>query len=494
MNKSFALTKKFRYGSVATIFTVMFVAVIIILNVITTALANKYLWYIDMTKEQIFTLSPEAISYIGDLGDQEVNIYFCQEADKIESQTLLKMVYNLALELEKEFSQITVTCLDSLKNYSFFQKFQTTAASTIRTDTVIIESGTEFRLHSLQSFFVQNESGVVWAFNGEAKMAASILSITTSDKPKAYFTADHGEDLQSGSFGALATLLMDSGYDVNVINLAKEELPADARIVIVNSPVYDFMGDDAEEASGNEIDKLDAFLDRFGALLVFADPDNAGNLTNLNEFLEEWGIAFTPQTYVKDLANSVTTDGQSIVTQYTSNTLGASLYTDISKLGGTMPKTIVRYAMPIEILFEQGGGLSGSRDVSAVLLSSPEAQVIANGQVVSEGNQEALMTISRETRIIDNEYYYSYVIACGSSNYSNYLVSNTYANRDILYSAMRATGKDKIPAEFKYKVFETHNLDITTAESNQWTIMLTVALPAVIGVCGLILHVKRKHA
>jgi ABC-type uncharacterized transport system. len=494
MNKSFALTKKFRYGSVATVFTVMFVAVVIVMNVITTALANKYLWYIDMTKEQIFSLSQEAIDYIGDLGDREINIYFCQEADKVELNTNLKMVYNLALELEKEFPQIKVQCLDVVKNMSFFQKFKTTATTQIPTTSVIIESGTEFRPHTLQSFFVQNEDGKVWAFNGEAKFAASILSLTSADAPKAYFTTDHGEDLQSGSFAALGTLLIDSGYEVLPINLAKEELPEDARIVIINSPIYDFMGADAEEASGNEIDKLDTFLDRFGALLVFADPDHAGALVNLNEFLEEWGIAFTPNTYVKDLNNSVTTDGQSIVTSYTTDTLGASLYTDISKLGGTMPKTIVRYAMPIELLFETGGGLSGSRDVSAVLLSSPEAQVIENGEVIEEGVQQNLMTISRETRIIDNEYYYSYVIACGSSNYSNYLVSNTYANRDILYSAMRATGKEKVPAEFKYKVFETHNLDITTAESNQWTIMLTIALPAVIGICGAILHVKRKHA
>lgn len=506
MNKGFALNKKFRYGSVATVFTVLFVAFIIVINVITTALSNKYLWYIDMTTNEVYSLSQECIDYIGDLGGKEVNIYFCMEPDKIEANTSLKMVYNTALELQKNIPGINIICKDSIKNRSLFEKFKTTSATIINTYSVIIENAvpnvetgkTEYRVHTLNSFFIVNESGTAWAYNGEAKLASAILQVTAAEsRPIVCFTTEHGEDLGSdstSSFGALLTLFSDAGYDVQPINLSKEEVPKDARIVVINNPIYDFMGADAEEESGNEIDKLDTFLDGFGALLVFSSPDYAGRLTNLNEFLEEWGIAFTPSTYIKDSNNSVSTDGRSVVAQYTSDTLGASLYTDISKLGGTMPKTIIKYAMPIQILWETGGGLSGSRDVSAVLLSSTDAEVIQDGKTVSTGKQENLMTISRETRIINNDYYYSYVIACGSGDYSNYLVSNTYANRDILYSAMRAVGKEKVPADLKFKVFETYNLDITTAEANQWTLVLTLALPIIIGICGTVIFIRRKNA
>lgn len=505
MNKSFALSKKFRYGSVATVFTVLFIAFVIIVNVITTALAAKYRWYIDMTSDQVYTLSQECIDYIGDLGGKEVNIYFCQEADKIEANTALKMIYNTALDLAKNIPGINVICKDSIKERSFFEKFKATSATTINNHSVIIENAvpdvetgkTEYRVQALQSFFVMNDTSdlsTAWAYNGEEKLASVILQVTAAESlPIVCFTVEHGEDVTSTGFGALYSLFSDAGFMVQAINLSKDEIPKDTRIVVINNPVYDFMGAEAEEESFNEINKIDEFLDTFGALIVFCDPDNAGRLTNLSEFLEEWGIAFTPSTYIKDMSNSVSTDGTSLVAQYTKDTLGASLYTDISNLG-TMPKTIIKYAMPIQILFTEGGGLTGSRQVSPVLLSSATAEVIQGGTVVSTGKQENLMTISREIRIIDNDYYYSYVIACGSSSYGNYIVSNTYANKDILYSAMRAVGKEKVPADLRFKVFQTYDLDITTAAANQWTLVLTLALPIVIGLCGTVIYIRRKNA
>ena len=50
------ISKKLKYGSLATVFTVAFVAFVIIFNVIFTALAEKYMWYIDMTEKQVFSL------------------------------------------------------------------------------------------------------------------------------------------------------------------------------------------------------------------------------------------------------------------------------------------------------------------------------------------------------------------------------------------------------------------------------------------------------
>ena len=58
---------------------------------------------------------------------------------------------------------------------------------------------------------------------------------------------------------------------------------------------------------------------------------------------------------------------------------------------------------------------------------------------VNDGKEEKLgaspiMTVTRESRIVDNEYYYSYVLACGSAEYTKgeWLLSNSYANSDII--------------------------------------------------------------
>ncbi len=105
------------------------------------------------------------------------------------------------------------------------------------------------------------------------------------------------------------------------------------------------------------------------------------------------------------------------------------------------------------------------------------------------------MTISRESRIVNNEYYYSYVLVSGSADYTDpaYLLSNTYANSDILYNTMRLTGRDRILADIEMKVLDDTSMDITTAQANRWTVALTVTLPVLIGVIGLAVHIRRRN-
>lgn len=496
MKKSFYSTKSFRYGSAATAFTCAFIAVVVVFNIIFTALASRYLWYIDMTEEQVFSLSDAAKEILSDI-DEEVNIYFTSEPDELmngTNSTWSKYVYNTALQLEAEFDNIHVICKDIIKNRAFFEPYRTTAATNIYTTSVIVESGTEIRVFALEAFFTLNDDDTIWAYSGEKKMISGILQVTSAELPIVYFTSEHGEDL-SDNAAALYSLFHDNGFDVRVINLAKEEIDEDARIIIINDPVYDFIGSEADDDSANEIRKLDEFLDNFGCLYVFSDPDHAASLTNLSEFLSEWGIAFTPETYIRDADNSISTDGLSVVAQYDVDTLGSSIYKDLTSNLTTLPKTISRYTMPIEILWTTGGGLSGSRDVSPVLTSYDSAEAISNNVTVGKGSYN-LMTISRESRIIDNEYYYSYVIVSGSSNFanSNYILSNAYANADILSAAMRATGRDKILADIEFKVFDDTSLDITTAQANDWTLACVLILPAVASVVGLVIWVRRKHS
>ena len=281
------------------------------------------------------------------------------------------------------------------------------------------------------------------------------------------------------------------GFEVETVDLSKEDFSEDTRIVVINDPVYDFAGIEAEGA--NEIDKLDKFMDSYGSLMVFTSPENAANLTNLSEFLSEWGISFTPDTYIKDKDNSISVDGKTVLCAYDEDSLGASLYLDISNLD-TMPRTVVRNAMPLNILWETDGALDGTKEVSPVLLSNESALAVKDGEESALG-AAPIMTVTRETRVVDNDYYYSYVIACGSAEYTDpsWLHSNSYANSDIIYNAMRITGRERVLADIEYKVIDDTSMSITTAEANAWTVALSVTLPAIISVCGIVVWVRRKN-
>ena len=53
-------SKKFKHGSISLALTVTIIAAVILVNAIFTALAEKNLWYIDMTSEDIYSLTDAA--------------------------------------------------------------------------------------------------------------------------------------------------------------------------------------------------------------------------------------------------------------------------------------------------------------------------------------------------------------------------------------------------------------------------------------------------
>ena len=57
ITKAGAKSRAFRYGTVSAALSILLIAVIILVNVIFTMLADKYLWYVDMTKAELYTLS-----------------------------------------------------------------------------------------------------------------------------------------------------------------------------------------------------------------------------------------------------------------------------------------------------------------------------------------------------------------------------------------------------------------------------------------------------
>lgn len=497
MKTSFTQTRKFKYGSVATAFSVAFIAIVIIFNIIFTALGNKYMWFIDMTEEQLYTLSDEAKEIMSDI-TEDVYIYFASEPDVLmsgSSGASTRYIYTTALQLEEAFPNVHVEAVSVLKNPGFFKDFYTTAATDIDTTSVVFSSGSEVRVYAANAFFTFNDItdvSSVWAYDGEEAFLSAIMQITQTDTPKVAFTIEHGEDMSSAIY--LADVFATNGFEVQTVNLAQDTLDEDCRILVVFNPIYDFIGAEAEEASANEIEKIDKFLDNRGCLMVFGSPDHVDKLTNLGELLAEWGIEFTGNTTVRDMEHAMTTDGYSVVAEYQPNTLGGSIYRDLNELS-TPPKTIIRKATPINILWSEGGDSVGTRSVSAVLKSFNTSELIVNGASEETGSYN-LVTVSREVSIVDNEYYYSYVMAFGSPSFAskNYIDSNAYANEDILAASMRATGRERVLSMLELKPFDTDDITVTTDEANNWTVAMTLVIPAIVALCGIVVITRRKHS
>ncbi|MBR6918691.1 MAG: Gldg family protein [Clostridia bacterium] len=495
IKETFKKKKALSHGGAALIITALVIAAVIVVNAGISALSNASLWYFDMTSARVFTLSDE-VKEILEPVSADVNIYFTKDENALMSgdgtNEYMKFIYQTARELENEFSNINVKCVDVIEHPAFFEYYYNTAATNILTTSVIIESNGEFRLMSSDAFFVWDENRTyIWGYNGEAKFAAAILQVTSSDMLAICFTEGHGEKSPDDS-AAFRDLCEAAGYDVRTIDLSKEEIGDDVRILIINDPLYDFAGIEAGEL-GDELDKLSAFLNSYGTVMVFADSEKSKNLVNLSEFLLEWGIELSPGKVVVDPSSSLTVDGTELVAEYeTADTLGASLYNSISSLS-SMPKTIVPNAMPLKLVYGTKSVTMGMFETSTVLYS-PDGATVKDGEGSESTGRLPVMTITRKEGIRDNDYIYAYLTVCGSPDFvaDKYLNSASYANSDILVNTIRLTGREKIVADIDLKMLDDTALDITAAETNGWTLALAVIIPLAVGAAGVVICRRRR--
>ena len=496
---SMAKSKKLRYGGTSAALTVAFVALVIIVNVIFSAFATKYRWYIDMTSTSLYSLDDSTVDVLKNV-DSDVLITFCQDKDEVDADAALFMIHNTAQNLADKFHNIKIEYRDVMRDKKYLERFRTVATDFVKTTSVIISSGTEYRKYDSERFFIKDteDPTYIWAYDGENRFASAILQVTASETPIAYFTMGHGEAL-TGDATTFISLIEDAGYKVEPIDLSTQDMSEDARLLIINDPQYDFGGIYAEHTGKSEIEKIDDFLDGFGSVMTFVSPERVGNLKNLSEFLEEWGVVFMPGVTVSDPDNAVSVDGFSVVGQYNTeeSELASAVYSRLTELS-SQPKAIFRSATPIKHAWvEENKNMSdlSSRVISDVFMTSSTAKLTENGETRDADGVYGLMTISQEYKIVDNEDYTSYVVACGSPEFVSpqYLNSNVHSNRDVIHSLLISLGKENVPAGIEFKVFADYDLDITTAQANTWTYTLVLVMPICIAVACIVVTVRRRY-
>ena len=520
-------SRNLKYGSTAMILSVVLLAAIILVNFVFSALSAKYAFYTDMTSSSTYTLSDEVKVVLSDV-TEDVRIIFCHDRDYIESSDSMHDILMTAEYMADEFEWLTVDFINIMDKPKSVAKYKTSQNDAVYQTDVIIESGDEWIKIGWKTFYVSDTdaAGTIWAIKTEEMFASSILSVTAAEKPIAYFTIGHEESVPEHLMNTVAL----AGYEVMPIDLIKEDISADARIIIVCGPKKDFSagygtteGEDGSiktEKKGNEIAKLDKFLSQDnGSMMVFLDP-YADDLPTLEGYLEEWGILFD-NNIVKDEKESIDESNIAVIGQHsTSETLGAKVIDELAALG-TKSKTIFENAGTISIAPNFGeeraddsesqtglGAPTGSygnnvaggvRDVSAVFTASENAVSFSSkgeDQDTASANGKWLMAISRQRVTREQDDYASYVLAANTLCFSkkSYVESNVYANRDVIYAALKQMGHERVPIGIQFKIYNNNKIeDITTSQANTITTLLVTVLPAAIAVTGLVVCIRRKY-
>lgn len=536
-------TRRFRYGSMSVAITALLIAAILLANVIVTALANKYLWYIDMTKESMFTVSDPCFALLDEtftaLSEREnaaesekahVTIKFCDAYDNLMGGSYSKYVLTTALELAAHYpNRISVEYLDIYQNPSALNPYKTSVNTTyINTDVIVAGSGDEYRAYNVEDFFMISSGATSpFAYCGDKRFSSAILAVTQVEKPVVGILMGHGETYKDASLGHL---FEEAGYKIEIIaDLVNDGIPADCRMLVSFQPTVDFRSTDDGISDVSELTILDEFLavDNH-SLMVFMSPD-CPKLPNLEKYLAQWGIAFDRaedgNSYViaESAKNSLTSNGHTFFAQYESYGMGSSLTSELRKMP-VPQKTVLKNAMSLSFAdaydvataTDEESGLTFSyaykslgaetRQVFRVLSSSTEAKAMAGGVEVAAAdanNTFGLMMLSIQPRQVqeDNNGWFfadqsSYVLACGSADFATEAILNSdvYGNSEVLMQAFYQMGKDAVPSYVPYNPFADLTIDsLTQDRANRITVWLTALPVALFSAVGLYVIVRRKY-
>lgn len=491
--------RKFKYGSLAAALTVCFIAVIITANAIISSLFAKYWIYTDLTSSDLYTLSEEARELLNsDLIKNDIEIKFAIPEDSIARSNRMLMIYSCAnayAEASKDLEhKITVNCYDAYLYPSEFADYKTLAGGEWSDTNVVVESsnGTPI-VYTMNSFFTTDtESGKELGFSGERRFLSAFFQLAGVEKPVVCFTTGHGEpigtkdDQSSNEYADFFTMLGDWGFETKIVDLQREELDENCRLVIILDPKKDFVSKELDVMGArSEIDKIGEYMaTEYGSMMVFTGSTGT-EFPVLNEYLEEWGVKINTTEKITDHVNSISTSNTTFTVEYVDNTQTATIVEKFSDL-----RTAFSNAAPVEVL--ANNDTETMRVAVPLFVTSDTAQSVSSKE--TKTGRFNLFTLTKGLTYHNNEAMYNYVIACGSPEMLKYCTSQSYANREIMYMLTQRIHTVKIPFELDYKTYENNGLSLITSRGVLvWGVVLIGVLPAAVLAVGTVTVIRRKR-
>ena len=481
-------SRRLKYGSAAIAFTAVFIALVVLVNLIFTRLDDKYHFSIDLTSTDIYEIGDTTRSLLADL-DEPVTINFMLPRDQLIESSNNNAVVLCAENYEREFDNVSIVYHDIVKDPNEFENlnYYIDLGYTIETTTIIVESAESYKYFNVASCFVTAESdNSLYGFKGEARLTSAILTVTSGSSPVATFTTNHGEE----SSPELEEMLDYAGFEVKKIDLSKEDIDPATEILVINNPQKDFSGlYTSEEGQKTEIDKVVAYLDSHKDIMLFV---NAGTprLPELEDLLNEWGVGIRHDSLISDTEQSTTNDIHELIANYAGESYGLAMHKSVSEIDNPL-KTVVYYATPLESLITE----EGSRKVDPVLTTFDTAYITdENGE--KQSGVYNLMLLSSKSDYVEGDYLYSHFLVCGTTQFCNteYIGESAYGNSGIIYSAFQLMGNRNEAVDIDWKRLDDNKLTVEADTAKKFAYVFAGGLPSIVIVIGFIVWMRRRHS
>ena len=489
--------------------TSLLIGAVIVINVIAYALTVGYGLYYTPTKELDMSISDASDDKFSSYEGEGVDVIFCRSSASFDEEMGTKdqtyYFHTTAKEFEKRYPNlINIKYVNVLtkrmepdnKIYERLAEYQKDESgeivnplyeSSVIFDNLALDKHRVVTNTAAAAFYSSSStsSDTYQAYVGEEVFSSMLSWVLSKDTKKAYFTTYHGESSEI----YFASMLACAGYEIDIIDLRKQNIPEDADLLVISNPTQDFE-ESVVNGPTSEMDRLRKYLSEGGNLYVSLDP-YAKKLKNFEAFLEnEYGISYIESTVegqlyknvVRDTANSTTADNFTLLAEF-SDTVHAE---NISSVLDRFDSGRVR--------LRECAALELSGKAEPLLVTSSSSAIYAGGERTDKSGSYCVGAVSPTKDSSGTKTGNIFVVSSIYLTANDSLMTKGCANRDFIYSVFDFVfGANNAPYGCTPIHFNNESLENFTMRTARIYMAFILTVPVIIAVVGIVVLKKRKN-
>ena len=471
------LNKKYlRNGSYSTLLIVIFVAIVVVINMIVGKLPSKYT-QIDISDQQLYSIGDETKKVLNNL-DKDVTIYQIAQSGS-EDET----ISNLLQKYADESKHVKVELKDPVVSPKFVSEYTSDQVSSNSLIVVCVDRNKVVNYNDMyeSTMDYNTYSYQTTGFDGEGQITSAIAYVTTENLPVLYTLEGHGEkELDS----TIKEDIEKANMEVKTLNLISEgSVPDDAACLLIDSPSSDI--------SEDEKTALLDYLENGGKAMVFSDYTES-TLSNFAAVLENYGVKAADgivfegdnQHYGMQMPYYLLPTVNS--TDASSETASSGYYIIMPYAQGIQKLDDVRDTVTVEDILTTSDSAYSKTNLQSETLEKEEGDVegpFALGVSIKEDVGDG-----KKTQII---YYSSSYIM---DSQMNQLVSG--GNEKLVTESLNSmvSTEETTTVSIPSKSLEVSYLTIPDYDASFWKICTIGLIPGIFLVAGFVIWFKRRKA
>lgn len=478
---------RFNHTIGALVITAVVLVATILLNVVVSLMSDKLPGMsIDLTSKGAFQLSETSIKLAQNV-KKDLKITFLDDKQsyrsKASSNTYYAQVMAIAEEYGKYNNKISAEYISIVDNPNFENKYP---QETLSADNIIVSCGDKYRILDQYDIFNVKSYYSTYSYIASSKAEeafdGAILAVTSTESTKLAIVEDNSTE----DFTYFKNILEQNNYELVSVKLEQEDIPKDAKMLIVFTPEKDF--------SKTAAKKIRTYLENnkeYGKNMLYIPSSKTYKTPNLDEVLSDWGITVGDGLAYELESSSVY--GRNMYDGILCY-MGSNAFT--SKFDDNSAPVISSYARPIT--------LDSKAETQSLLQYSSKSGVCpsdADDSYDFTGNAKGNIIIAGYgvNGIFANDKKssdkISTVFVFGSSTmFEKTILASTYSDQKYIL-AMLSESCGRVDQEITVEAKELTQYDVQIDNNSASVIGLVcyVGLPIAVICAGLIVFVKRRN-